>query len=128
MPLWLILLGVGLGAYVVGRAANVIPGLPGAQIISYTVASGGADYYTDLGSSSVAGQPNISTTVSGTIPAGTLITALDSAQVYVQTNTSSSGQQFQQQGGYQSGTMTIIPVVKATYNGATVWINRNELY
>ena len=127
MPLWLILLGVGLGAYVVGRAANVIPGLPGAQIISYTVASGGADYYNDLASSSAAGQPNISSTPSGPVPAGTLITALDSAQVYVQTNTSSSGQ-YNMQGGMQSGTMTLIPVVKATYNGATVWINRNELY
>jgi len=144
MPIWLLLSLVGLGAYMFGQSAAQAAAAATPQIApkTYTVGTNGADYYADLttsSSSSYGGQsPSqvgsssgtssiIGTTVMGQIPAGTVLTPLDSAQITAQSPVfpSSSGGYGQSQ---QSQGTTSIPVFKTTYNGQTVWVNKNEVY
>jgi hypothetical protein len=138
MPLWLLIGLIGLGTYFVAQnaATNAVattPQLPPPK--TYTVGTNGADWYADLGSSSSlatdmssdmaasssSATANISTTVGGQIPAGTVLTPLDVTEITVQP--SSSTQQSQ-----QSGTMAIISVIKVYWNSQYVWVNKNEVF
>jgi hypothetical protein len=144
MPIWLLLSIIGIGAYMFGQsaaqaAAAATPQLP---IKTLTVGTNGADYYADLttsSSSSYGGaSPStvgsssgtasiIGTTVLGQIPAGTVLTPIDSAQITAQSSVFPSSSGGFSQSSQSQGT-TSIPVFKANYNGQMVWVNRNEVY